>query len=309
MDIRIRSLLLPLALLVGACQSADDDASLDGADATAADARTAGIDALRASYVEHYNMGHADMVADMYAEDGVALMADGSVLLGREAIAAWLAEQMAGASPEVALEQIDQMAFGDSVVTIGRWSVTVTAEEGAAPVTSGGHYMAAHTPSADGWEVAGVITNYDVQQSAEALQGAWPSEPAEEESILGAFLEAYEAAWNAGDAEGLAAMYAEDAWYAGADLPAVEGRDAIQQVLEPRVRGEIDIHGVGSMDLGDGWVLDGGWFEISGAEDGDYVGSYWTLSHADDDGERLIHWLVSNGRPKSLVPSSRSAGR
>lgn len=307
MDIRTRWLILPLVLLFGACQSADDDAAPD-ADATASSA-TAGVDALRASYVEHYNMGHPDMVAEMYAEDAVALMADGGVLEGREEIAAGLAEQMAGGSPELALEQIDEMAFGDTVITIGSWSVTATPEEGAEPVTRGGNYMAAHTPSADGWEVSGVITNYDVQQSAEALQGTVPEEAPEEASLLDTFSEAYEAAWNAGDAEGVTALYAENAWAAFGNVPAVEGHASIQQVLEQRVRGEIDIHGVGSMDLGDGWVLDGGWFEIAGAPDGDYVGAYWTLSHAEDDGERRIHWMVSNGRPASMVPSSASAGR
>lgn len=310
MDIRTRWLIVPLVLLFGACQ-ADDEATTDTAETTAdTSSEPAGaVDALRTSYVEHYNMGHPDMVADMYAEDAVALMADGGVMEGREEIAAGLAEQMADGSPELALEQIDGMAFGDTVVTIGRWSVTATPEEGAEPVTRSGNYMAAHTPSADGWQVSGVITNYDVQQSAEALQGTVPADEPEEESLLDAFSEAYEAAWNAGDAEGVAGLYAEDAWAAFGNVPAVEGRASIQQVLEQRVRGEIDIHGVRSMDLGDGWMLDGGWFEITGAPDDDYVGAYWTLSRAGDDGERRIHWMVSNGRLESLVPSSASAGR
>jgi len=306
MDIRQRWLLLPLALLLGACQAADDEAATDGAVADGADAAaevTGGIDALRTSYVEHYNMGHPDMVADMYTEDAFGLMADGSVLSGREAIAGALAEQMA-ASPRLALDQLDQMVFGDTVITIGTWSVTVTPDEGADPVTRGGHYMASHLRGDDGWKVSGVITNYDVQQSAEALQGTVPPEPPEEESTLGSFLEAYEAAWNAGDAEGVAALYAEDAWYAGADLPAVEGREAIQGVMEQRLRGQIDIHGVGSWDLGDGWVLDGGWFEILDATEGDYVGTYWILTRGAEEGQRRVQWLVSNGRPESVIPTS-----
>jgi uncharacterized protein (TIGR02246 family) len=304
MDIRHRWLVLPLALLIGACQPADDETAMESVDTTAA--ATTGIDALRESYVEHYNMGHAEMVADMYAEDAIGLLADGSVLSGREAIAAALAEAMA-ASPELSLAQLDQMVMGDTVVTVGSWSLTVTPEEGADPVARGGHYMAAHTLGDGGWQVAGVITNHDSPQSAEALQGAVPTERPEEESILGSFSEAYEAAWNAGDAAGVAALFAEDAWAALADLPAVEGRTAIQQVMEQRVRGEIDIHGVESRDLGDGWVLDGGWFEIRGAPDGDYIGNYWTLSRAGDDGVRLIHWAVSNGRPESVIPSPESS--
>lgn len=300
MDIRHRWIILPVALLAGACQAADDAAPADGVDATV------GIDALRASYVEHYNMGHPAIVADMYAEDAVGLMADGSVLLGREAIAAGLAEQLA-ASPELALTQLDDMAFGDTVVTIGTWSVTVTPEEGAEPVTRGGHYMAAHTPGDEGWQVAGVITNYDSRQPAEALQGTRPAEPPTEESTMGALLGAYEAAWNAGDAAGLAALYAEDAWAAFADLPAVQGRAAIEQAMEQRVRGEMDLHGVNTVDLGDGWKVDGGWLQITGDGD-DFIGNYWIVTRAEGDGEPVIHWAVSNGRPASVIPSSDSSG-
>lgn len=302
MQTRNTWLFLPLSLLLAACAPAADEAAAERADT--ADTASQGVDALRADYVEHYNMGHPDMVAEMYAEDAVGLMADGSVLLGRDAIAAALAEQMADASPELSLDQIDEMLFGDTVISIGRWSVTVTPEQGADPVTREGHYMVSHTPDEDGWEIGGVITNYDSQQPPEALQGTMSDEAPEEESILGSFSEAYEAAWNAGDAEAVAALYTEDTWAALGNAPVAEGRAAVQQAMEQRVRGEIDIHGVGSADLGDGWVLDGGWFEVSGASDGDYVGTYWTLSQADADGERRIHWMVSNGRPKSVAASA-----
>ena len=296
MDTRTRWLILPFALLIGACQPADDDAAADGA------AATADIDALRASYVEHYNMGHPDMVADMYAEDAVGLMADGSVLRGREAIGAGLTEQLA-ASPELALTQLDALVMGDTVITNGTWSVTVTPEEGATPVTRSGHYMAAHTRGADGWEVAGVITNYDAQQSAEALRGTTPAEPPSEESTLTGLAEAYETAWNAGDAAGVAALFAEDAWAAFANLPAVEGRAGVEQVMAQRVRGEIDVHGVATADLGEGWQVDAGWYEITGDGD-DVIGNYWLVTRAEGDGEPVIHWAVSNGRPKSVMPTA-----
>jgi len=280
MRTRTRWLVLSLVLLVGACQAADDDAADADADATA-DATTADIDARRASYVEHYNMSHPDMVADMYAEDAVALMADGSVLPGREAIGGYLAEQMA-ASPELALTQLDILVAGDTVMTIGKWSVTMTPGEGAEPGAQSGHYMAAHTRGTDGWEVAGVISNYDVQQSAEALQGTTPAERPAEESTMGVLHEAYEAAWSAGDAAGIAALYAEDAWASFADLPAVEGRAAVEQVMEQRLRGEIDLHGVATADLGDGWKVDAGWYEIGG--DGDsFFGNYWVVPRAEGD--------------------------
>lgn len=299
MNIRARSLLLPLALLFGACQSADQAATEnDGTDGSA-DA-VAELDALRASYEEHYDMGHADVVADMYAEDAVALLADGGVYDGREAIAAHLAEELA-ASPDLALEQLDAIvgADGEMAVTIGTWDVTVTPEEGD-EMTYGGHYMTANGRTVDGWELLGVITNFDAQQSAEMLQGT-AAEPPAESSQMGALTDAYEEAWNAGDSDAVAALYAEDAWAAFADLPAVEGREAIAELMEQRVRGTMELHGVRSESLGEGRMVHGGWYTISGGETGDYSGHYWIVTETVD-GEPKIKWVVSNGRPASVIP-------
>lgn len=301
MDIRTRSLILPLVLLIGACQPADE-AATNGDETEQAPDAAAELDALAASYEEHYDMGHADMVADMYVEDATALMADGDVLRGRQAIAADLAEDME-ASPDLALEQLDAVvgADGQMAATIGTWDVTVTPEGGDA-MTHGGHYMTANLRTADGWKLMGVITNHDAQQSAEMLQGT-AGEPPAEESQMGGLLDAYEEAWNSGDPAAVAALYAEDAWAAFADLPAVEGREAIGDLMEQRVRGTIELHGVRSESLGEGRMIDGGWFTISGGEGGDFTGNYWIVTETVD-GEPRIKWTVSNGRPASVIPSA-----
>lgn len=304
MNIRARTLLLPLALLVGGCQSADE-AATDGDGTDRPTDAVAQLDALRASYEEHYDMGHADVVADMYAEDAVALLADGGVHRGREAIAASLAEEMA-ASPDLALEQLDAIvgADGEMAVTIGTWDVTVTPEEGN-EMTYGGHYMTANGRTADGWELLGVITNFDAQQSAEMLQGT-AGEPPAESSQMGALVDAYEEAWNAGDPDAVAALYTEDAWAAFADLPAVEGREAIAELMQQRVVGTMELHGVRSESLGNGRMVNGGWYRISDGGAGDYVGNYWIVTETVD-GQPRIEWVVTNGRPASVIPSSDGA--
>lgn len=304
MDIRTRGLLLPLALLIGACQPADE-ATTDGDEMERSTDAVAELDALRASYEEHYDMGHADIVADMYAEDAVALLADGGVHDGREAIAANLAQDME-ASPDLALEQLDAIvgADGEMAVTIGTWDVTVTPDDGDA-MTYGGHYMTANARTADGWTLLGVITNFDAQQSAEMLQGT-AGEPPPEGTQMGELLAAYEEAWNAGDPGAVAALYTEDSWAAFADLPAVEGREAIADLMEQRVGGTMDLHGVRSESLGEGRMIDGGWYTISGTETGDYSGHYWVVTETVD-GEPKIKWVVSNGRPASVIPSSDDA--
>lgn len=301
MEIRTRSLILPLVLLIGACQPADE-ATTNGDDVEQAPDAVAQLDARRASYEEHYDMGHADMVADMYLEDAVALLADGGVYDGREAIAANLTRAMA-ASPDLALEQLDAIvsADGQMAVTIGTWDVTVTPEGGEA-MTHGGHYMTANRRTDGGWMLMGVISNHDAQQSAEMLQGTMPETAPPENSQMGALLSAYEEAWNAGDPAGVAALYAEDAWAAFADLPAVQGREAITGLMEERVRGTIDIHGVRSESLGEGRMIDGGWYTISGGGAGEFNGHYWIVTETVD-GEPRIKWVVSNGRPASVTAS------
>ena len=304
MEIRTRSLMLPLVLIFGACQAGDEAANgeMDGQAPDAA----AQLDALRADYEEHYDMGHADVVADMYVEDAVALLADGGVYDGREAIAANLSETLE-ASPDLALEQLDAIisADGQMGVTIGTWDVTMTPEGGDA-MSYGGHYMTANTRTADGWKLMGVISNHDTQQSAEMLQGTVPESRPPENTEIAPLLSAYEEAWNAGDAAGLAALFTEDAWAAFADLPAVQGRDAIAGIMEQRVRGTMDLHGVRSESLGDGRMVDGGWFTISGGGQGDFNGHYWVVTETVD-GEPKIKWAVSNGRPASVAPSSGGA--
>jgi len=303
MNKQFRWTLLPLALLVGACQAddaADSAAVAEAASALAAD--EAALDELRGEYASHYNMGHADVVAGYWQDDAVGLFADGTVAEGGEALLAYLQGQVAVGSPQLTLADLDRKVSGNHAVALGRWDVSMT-PEGADPVTVGGHYMSAFEKGADGWKLMGVISNHDAQQSAEMLQGMGPAEPPAEESTMGDMLRAYEAAWNAGDGAAVVDLYSDGAKAAFADLPLVEGKEALGVIMAERVAGQMELHGVRTLDLGDGWVVDGGWYLMTGLETGDFKGSYWTVSHLDDDGVRKIDWVVSNGRPTAIAPA------
>jgi len=301
----LRWTLLPVALLIGACQAADGgaDAAAEAEAAAALAADEAALDELREGYASHYNMGHADVVTDYFQDDGVGLFADGTVARGRDAILAFQQGQMAEGSPQVVLTDLHRKIFGNHALSMGRWDVSITAE-GADPVQVGGHYMTASEKGPDAWKLMGVISNYDRQQSAEMLQGTASAEPPAEESTMGDMLRAYEAAWNAGDAAAVTELYADDAKAAFADLPLVEGKVLIGEIMADRVAGQMELHGVRTVDLGDGWTVDGGWYRMTGLETGNFVGNYWTVSHEDEDGVRKIDWVVSNGRPEAVIPSA-----
>ena len=61
---------------------------------------------------------------------------------------------------------------------------------------------------------------------------------------------------------------------------------------------QIEIHDVGTLDLGGGWALDGGWFVVTATTpDGPMAqeGTYMNLVRQQPDGTWKIHWAVSNG--------------
>lgn len=280
---KVRNLLFPLLIVafpaVGAAQ--DDDA--------------AALDALSEGYVAHFNLGHADMVAEMYADSAVTLFANGSVNLGREEIAAGLAESMAS-SGELGINRDELHLAGDNAVARGTWSST-TAVEGADPVVVSGHYMTWFVRVEGDWKIMVVTSNYDSPQAAEAYMGAVSANVDDmEDDGLDGLLTAYEEAFAAGDASAISWLYTENAHASFPDQAPLEGRSAIEANLAERVNGTLDIHAKGTMDFGDGWVVNGGWYEIMG-DDGHNAGSYLLLAQATEDGGHQIHWLLSNGRP------------
>ncbi|MFQ5529990.1 MAG: YybH family protein [Gemmatimonadota bacterium] len=293
----LRWTLLPLALLAGACQAADDAAEVaaetEAASALAAD--EAALDELRAYYAEHFNLGHASMVAELYTDTAVTLFADGSVNLGRAEIEAGLTEIIAG-SPAITITREAVHVADDAAVARGAWTME-TPVEGAEPAASSGHYLTVFTRGDSGWKIQAVVSNYDTEVPAEALTGVI-SENVDDEEDDGtiALVTAYEEAWAAGDTEALSMMWTEDAHAAFSMSPAIEGRPAIAERLAEVVAGTIDIHPKATLPMGDGYAAIGGWYQVD-TDEGSTTGTYLSLVRATDDGSHQLHWGVSNGRP------------
>lgn len=295
---KVRNLLvLFLSVTFATACAAQDEAGSETAMAEMSDdtsADEAALDALRASYAEHYNLGHADMVAALFAEDAVTLWADGGVQMGREEIEAGLVESIAGNS--VTIDRDAVHVAGDAAVARGHFSIT-TPVEGADPVVVSGHYMTYFVRMDGEWKIQVVASTYDSEPMPEMVMGTIsPNVDDVEDTAMEGLMTAYETAWAAGDASAVAMLYTDDAHVAFANQSVVEGRAAVEARMAERMGGTLDIHSKQTIDLGDGWMVNGGWYEIA-TDDGNSGGKYLLLASTADDGSHQIQWLVSNGRP------------
>lgn len=104
---------------------------------------------LHEQYETHFNLGHADMVADLYAEDAVAMFSGMEAAEGRAAIAAALAERFAAGQAQIDLEPYGIRQLSEDVIGgIGTYTLTAGGE------TQEGHYAAVYERAEDGsWKL------------------------------------------------------------------------------------------------------------------------------------------------------------
>jgi uncharacterized protein (TIGR02246 family) len=261
------------------------------------------IDSLRLEWVRHYNLHHPDMVADLYTSDAWVGNADLSIVEGRSEMGAYHRSQME-ASPRVEVEMPGIRVFGDQAVGWGTYAVTLAGPQGE-DMTVSGSYLTLLRRENGAWGIAARLANYDSPRPPDWEWGE-PGEAPPEESTMGRLHEAYETHWNQSHPDELAGLFTQDAVAAFAGAPAVQGRsrirDRMREVLE-ETPSTIDIHGVTTIELADGWVLDGGWYELFEPDSGEAFqsGIYMGLNQQGADGQWLLHWLVSNARPAGAM--------
>jgi uncharacterized protein (TIGR02246 family) len=295
--------VIVLAACGGAAEETPAESTAPATPATPAEAPmddAAALDEMTEYFVTHYNMHHADMVAELYAEDAIFLGADGSVQDGRAAIQTAMVTAMAG-SPTLSIDVADRVITDGDAVSYGAWAVETTPEGAPAPMAIDGHFMTVHRKEGGEWRTAAVLTNYDEEPPAEMPRAEDTGEapPDLTDSALAELAGYYATHFNMGHGDMVASRYAEDAVASFANLPLASGRAAIAEQLNARTAEgdpQITIHEVEAMDIGDGWTLGAGWYEISAAT-GNSDGAYMMLTRAGDDGNMQIHWAVSNGNP------------
>jgi len=300
MKIRTCSTVL-LACALAAC-AGDEAAEAPAAAEAAAPAMSADETALAAAaeYFEtHYNLGHAGMVATLYADSAWYLGADGTLAEGAAAIEVFLGSR-AAMSPQIEITPGEQMIFGDQAVSYGAYMVTMT-PEGAESVNFGGTYMT-HSRKIEGeWKVFGHLSNL----SAEPFEGYTynpPAEMPETGGTMGDFASDFALHYNLGHASMVADRFTEDAMNAMGGAPPQHGRAAISAGLAAGLEAnpaDLQITDIDTFELGDGWALDGGAWNATPKDGGDPVrgGGYLNLMRQAEDGSWLIHWSVVNAWP------------
>ena len=297
-------MLMAGLVLAGCASDAGEEGTAENAaseEVAASSADEAALDEIRASYVQHYNLHHAPVVADLYADSSVALTADGGIYENKPAILAWLEESMA-ASPTLDLNGIETRVFGDYAVALGAYSVQAT-PPGGESMTNSGHYLTVFNRTDAGWKIVGVITNFDSERPADFPYVEAPGEEPPEEGTMKSFTDAWAQHFNLGHASVVAGYYEDDAKASFTDSPLYEGKAAIEAALTESLSTgspQITIHDVYTMDLGDGYAADFGWYELTFNAEGQAMqqaGTYVVLNHQQPDGSYKIQWHVSNGQP------------
>jgi len=305
MKTRIRTLTPALLYLaVTACAGESADTPPEGASGPEAAPEMSADEQALAGMAEywatHYNMGHPDMVASLYASDAWFLNSNGGLSSGPEEIAAALAAN-AAMSPQIEITPGDMMIFGDQAVGWGTYTVTMT-PEGADPMSYGGSYLTHSTKVEGEWKIAGHISNL-TDDPFEGFEFTSPeSEPGPNEGTMGDLVEAYETHFNLGHPDMVADLYTEDAMASFSRGGPVHGRAAIAEALSSLMAQQpsyLQINDLATMELDEGWALDGGWYMQSPSEGAEpfAVGGYFNLLRQADDGSWKIHWMLSNSWP------------
>ena len=261
----------------------------------------AAIAAMADEFVLHYNMGHAAVVDGYYAEEGVLLAANGSVLMDAEARVAYTEGEME-ASPTLSVDTADVAVFGDAAVAHGSYAVEVTPEGGEA-VTTTGSWMGSYERVDGEWKIGVLLTNFDddpPENMPEPMGGDEPP-PDMDDSPIAELMGYYATHFNMGHGGMVASRYAEDAIAAFAGQPKLEGRAAIEENMNARIdeagNPQLTIHVVDAQEVGEEFVFGGGWYEMSADNTGNSAGAFLVLARRGEDGNLQIQWAASNGNP------------
>lgn len=127
--------------------------ALEAQESDPAEVRAA-IEAGNAEYIAAYASQKAEALAAVYAPDGARLGNGGSVLRGRDAIAASVGRFMDQAGPvAVHLETVEVWVVSDRAYETGIWSYTYTPKSGTER-TVGGRYVTIWRRQVDGgWRI------------------------------------------------------------------------------------------------------------------------------------------------------------
>jgi ketosteroid isomerase-like protein len=186
---------------------------------------------------------------------------------------------------------------------MGTYSISVT-PEGAEPMGYSGAYINAMEKVDGEWKIAGTMSNYDAPPPEDWTWNPVPEgDPPPDAPSYPELIEAYEAAFNSGDAAAVAALYTDDARVSYSNGPILSGPAEVQASMAERMTegATIEIHEVGSQDMGGGLTGAGGWYQITGPDGMAAQTGYWmNVMRAQPDGSQKVVWTLTNARPAGM---------
>jgi ketosteroid isomerase-like protein len=108
----------------------------------------------------HFNAGHTDSVAVIYAERGRIMWPNGPAAVGRDSIAAGL-RAIGAMTPVLSMRTEDVEASGPLAVERGRYTMTWT-PPGGSPVADSGKYLVRWRRTGAEWMIVDNIWNSDL---------------------------------------------------------------------------------------------------------------------------------------------------
>ncbi len=152
--------VLALGLLAGCQPKAETpDQAQTRMDTESAAAKVV-IDSLDVEFAKHFNMGHADLVAAFYTEQGHLMAPNMAAAVGRPAITQGLAG-MAAMKPDLKLTGDAVVANGPIAIERGAYTFTFTPPGATAPMTDTGKYLVHWHLVGGKWLMAEDIWNSD----------------------------------------------------------------------------------------------------------------------------------------------------
>jgi uncharacterized protein (TIGR02246 family) len=124
-----------------------------------ASARSA-IDAANARYMAYMAATQGDSIASLFAEDGRMMAPNMPAAVGRQAIAAGMA-QLAGTSPSLTLTTESVAANGPLAIERGNYRFSMTPPGAKEPITETGKYIVHWHKMGDHWMIVDDIWNSD----------------------------------------------------------------------------------------------------------------------------------------------------
>lgn len=145
----------------------EDDTMMQETMESPAEAEAA-VRQVRERYVQAYNAGNAAEVANLYAQDGVLMPAEGGSVTGRSAIQSAL-EEAVGQGAQLQVDAEETTVAGEWAFDRGRYSVRMTPQGGQAggqrgaaqPMTLSGHYVVVLRRGPEGWKIQWLISNVE----------------------------------------------------------------------------------------------------------------------------------------------------